>query len=596
VVLGALLHDVGKFLHRGDGEYKCAHEEASSRFVEKFSSTGRLNNNKLYQIELVEFLVKHHNPTLLKKEDVLKDPYVLNHAAKSQRIWELLKVIRRADSYSCAERYTKKLEKMSFGDKRAPLDSIFSILNLTGKDSGEKEHCKYHVEILNPMRSFPDLINELPENEIPLLIEDFEKNIPDFSALESFDDVITVWLNLLEKYTWAVPSDTRYETSDVSLFDHLKSSAAIAACLYRRHLYSIDELKKMGRKKEFIFVGGDFSGIQDYIFDITNIGSGGASKRLRARSFFITLFSEATIHKILHSIGLPLLCNLFFAGGKFLLLAPNLEEVEVALQEVKQEIEKEIHKKFFSQFSFLMSWKAIEAFKEEFKIHNFFKVADEMFHQLETEKSLKSRTALLDNDGKWNLNAFKASRLYESYQGNGDCKICGKGPAINKDPETGTVESCDICHNDKFLIGQQLPKTNYVAFGKGYFESASSGKKIVIFDPVVSSNGDKREGYYVELSKKFNRSEEHYLTYQIGEDEKETGIFLNKYVANHVPVDKDENIASFEDISELSRWRKDDKEYGSDLLGVLKADIDNLGLLFSKGIKKSPKDKDLEDV
>ena len=599
VILASLLHDIGKFLHRGDGEYVCSHEEASYRFVEKYnSSAGKLKNDDLYEIELIKVLVRYHHS---KKDDVFSDSCFSDKSDnEKERVWKLLKVVKDADSYSCAERYTEELEEMSFGGKRAPLDSIFSILNLTGKDSGEKEHCKYHVESLNPMRSFPDSITKLPKNEIPLLIGDFEKNIPDFPALKSFDDVITVWLNLLEKYTWAIPSDTRYETSDVSLYDHLKSSAAIAACLYKRHKLSIEELKRMKRTDEFIFVGGDFSGIQNYIFDITNIGSGGASKRLRARSFFITLFSEVTIHKILHSIGLPLLCNLFSAGGKFLLLAPNLEEVEAALQEVKQEIEKEIHERFFSQFSFLMSWKTIRAFKEEFKIHNFFKVANEMFHQLETEKVSKVQTALLDENGRWNPDAFKATGLYESYQDTGDCKICSKGPAINKDPETGVVDSCDICRRDKFLIGQELPKSNYVALGKGYFEPTNSGEKIVVFKPTISSNGDKREGYYVELSKKFNKSKEHYLTYQIGEDEKETGIFLKKYFANHVPVDEAGSIKSFEDISALSRWRKDngdDKEYGSDLLGVLKADIDNLGLLFNKGLQKPAKgESGLEDV
>ena len=37
VVLAALLHDIGKFLHRGSDKYHGSHEEASSEFINKFS-------------------------------------------------------------------------------------------------------------------------------------------------------------------------------------------------------------------------------------------------------------------------------------------------------------------------------------------------------------------------------------------------------------------------------------------------------------------------------------------------------------------------------------------------------------------------------
>ncbi len=37
VILAALLHDIGKFLHRGSAkEYQVSHPEASGMFLEKF--------------------------------------------------------------------------------------------------------------------------------------------------------------------------------------------------------------------------------------------------------------------------------------------------------------------------------------------------------------------------------------------------------------------------------------------------------------------------------------------------------------------------------------------------------------------------------
>ncbi len=69
VVLAALLHDIGKFLHRGDGEYKGSHEEASFKFITKHKA--KLRNNA-YDIDLVAILAKFHGSG---REETLKDQY-----------------------------------------------------------------------------------------------------------------------------------------------------------------------------------------------------------------------------------------------------------------------------------------------------------------------------------------------------------------------------------------------------------------------------------------------------------------------------------------------------------------------------------------
>lgn len=46
---------------------------------------------------------------------------------------------------------------------------------------------------------------------------------------------LSTLLAILRKFTWAIPSDTRRNIiPDVSLYDHLKTTAAITACLMRR--------------------------------------------------------------------------------------------------------------------------------------------------------------------------------------------------------------------------------------------------------------------------------------------------------------------------------------------------------------------------
>ena len=550
VVLAALLHDIGKFLHRGDGEYKGTHEEASFKFISKHKDKLK---NEAYDIDLVAILAKCHGSG---KEATLKDQYFNNlELDKKEKIWKLIKIVIDADCYSCSERDTEQQRRKDVELSKAPLDSIFSIINLGTTNPTEENNLRYTVKILEPLSAFPEPVKALDKDNLRKCIIEFEKNIPDFSRFKFFDDILNQWLNLLEKYTWAVPSDTRYEFSDISLFDHLRSSAAIAACLYKRHIEDIEAKNRLKRKYEFVLIGGDFSGIQNYIFDITNRGSGGASKRLRARSFFITLFSEVTIHKILHELQLPFVCNIFSAGGKFLLIAPNLEGIEDILQTAKNEIDIELHAKYFNQFSFLMTWKEIRVFRDEMKIFDFFKLADEMFYRLESEKVKKSQSVFM-NQGKWHSNSFKADRLYGSYEGTVDCKICGKGPAIHKNPDTGQLESCDICNRDE-LIGQVLPRTNFIAFGREVHQKAADSK-IVFFNPLEAGDGLKA-GYFVELLRDYKESDSYYLVQKIGKGGNKPVFSVNKYYANYVPLNDENQILTFEDISKKSRWNKDDK-------------------------------------
>lgn len=589
VILAALLHDVGKLLHRGDAGYEGTHQNASYDFIENLGS--KLRNDTLYDLELMKVIVKHHHS---RKPVTLEDPHFkgMNEDEK-KRVWKLITIVKRADTYSCAERDLDQQRRREVELRKAPLDSIFSFVNLETKEQKEKDRNKekYNLETFKPLSSFPSAINALTDKEINDLIGQFTNAIPDFSGFKSFDDVLNKWLNILEKYMWAVPSDTRYETSDVSLYDHLRSTAAIAACLYKRHIVAIEEGKKLDRTNEFIFIGGDFSGIQDYIFDITNRGSGGAAKRLRARSFFISVFSEATIHKILHSLELPIVCNLFSSGGKFLMLAPNVEGMERALWNVKKEIEREIHKTYFSQFSFLMAWLPIKGFKEKFKVYNFFDIADDMFHLLETEKARKSLNALLDGAENWNERAFVADEMYEEYQAHGACSICGRGPATHEEKERNeeeeAVRCCFTCYRDK-LMGQRLPKAEFVAFGRGEVskEDEDEGRKIVIFHK--QENDGRQKDYYAEFLDSWKESDDFYLIYDIGQQgdsaNKNRLIPLNKYYANYVPA-SEKGVLSFEDIAGCSSWMNGDKKFGSSLIGVLKADVDNLGLIFSKGFE-----------
>lgn len=514
----------------------------------------------------------------------------------------MVKLIERADNYSCRERIHEALHRRP----KAPLTSIFSTINIIEDNIEDGSKWRYGLNKIHPLTSFPEKNrDELSHQEMIDYYKIFKREIPDVSQYNEVNDIINVYIEFFEKYTWCIPSDTRYSVKDISLYDHIRTTTAIAACLYKVHQRRIQTHKNYPKKEEFMFIAGDFSGIQNYIFDITNKGSGGASKRLRARSFFISIFCETAIHKILDNLELPRVCNLFSAGGKFLLIAPNINGIKEKLESVKADIAYEIHQYYFNQFSFLMTWKPFVRYEKEARIFDFCKIADDMFHLLEIEKIQSSQSVFFSNEDDehgenkkvWNHAAFSLSDdEFQKYAENGDCSICGKGPGefserSGTEENPVTIHVCRVCHMNK-EIGEILPKKQFVCFGKGK-GGTNKIKRITLFH-----ENDNDEAYYVDLSDELTASDDYYLIWNLNNDKKGITIdrwpLVRKNLANHVLTNEDGSVVSFEDLARRSRWKntKDSREYGSDFLGVLKADVDNLGLVFSKGFDTPERPRD----
>lgn len=181
--------------------------------------------------------------------------------------------------------------------------------------------------------------------EYEKLLEGFEKELEviDFNNL-SPDGVINTLYFLFLKYLWCVPSAVYKDEPDISLFDHLKTTAAIAGCLYIYHQEYPNKLIDI-ESPAFLLVGGDISGIQAYIFDVLT-QEGKVAKRLRARSLFVQIISEIATHRIIHKFGFPL-CNIISsAGGNFYVLLPNSQDAKEKLQELQAEFDKMKKKDF----------------------------------------------------------------------------------------------------------------------------------------------------------------------------------------------------------------------------------------------------------
>jgi CRISPR-associated protein Csm1 len=154
---------------------------------------------------------------------------------------------------------------------------------------------------------------------------------------------VDAMLGLSERLLHSVPS-SRYwkERPDVGLFDHSRVVAAFAACL------GADTDPSTPRRTvtpQFRLLSLALGGIQDFIFrsvpPVDAVGGSGRrrAKLLRARSFYVSVLSFLSALRILDALGLPLTNLVFHAGGRSILLLPSgvehTQRVDEALAWVK---------------------------------------------------------------------------------------------------------------------------------------------------------------------------------------------------------------------------------------------------------------------
>lgn len=224
--------------------------------------------------------------------------------------------------------------------------------------------------------------------------------------LDHFD---TAWLT----FAHAIPSATAsVSQQDVSLYDHSKTSAALAVALWRWHQSegstdaAATERMKGGEDwntEKILLIQGDFFGIQDFIFADGSQTRKDAARLLRGRSFQVSIFTELAALKVLDALALPPTSQITNAAGKFLIVAPNTAEARSQLEAVRKEINA-----WFLQHSFGLAGMGLVAkaaccndFLDTKPSHRFKALMDGLFADLERAKLQRfdltgSSTAVFD--------------------------------------------------------------------------------------------------------------------------------------------------------------------------------------------------------
>jgi len=238
--------------------------------------------------------------------------------------------------------------------------SLFEQIRLDDKPqklSAKDLNWRYPLLALSPTSIFPQLREKCePGTDGPAqaqykaLWQDFLTALQSIPAshrsnwplwLDHFD---TAWLT----FTHAIPAATAFGTKpEVSLYDHSKTTAALATALWRWHeaqgqtdASAAAALRDRSdwHTDKLLLIQGDFFGIQDFIFAEGSQTNKAAAKLLRGRSFQVSLFTELAALKVLDALSLPPTSQITNAAGKFLIVAPNTPEINAQLLQVRTEI------------------------------------------------------------------------------------------------------------------------------------------------------------------------------------------------------------------------------------------------------------------
>lgn len=217
-----------------------------------------------------ESLIRHHSDLFARYIDVELTCSLLHKADNN--------VLMRASALS-------KLEiAPASADSVYNLQSVFCRLDVNKhEDTLEKYYpcCPLSLTALFPNSP----CQRLTDNILDPLNQELEavaQNPP-----KSSDDFFILLDTLFKKHLWAVPAG-RGTGIDISLYDKMRASAAIAVCLEQTD----------NESEPFLLLAADFSGIQNYIFTVARTSVKGVSKRLRARSFLVDVMIQSLAYQI----------------------------------------------------------------------------------------------------------------------------------------------------------------------------------------------------------------------------------------------------------------------------------------------------------
>lgn len=500
VALAAYLHDLGKFAERAridvTPDALHAHKE---QYCPWHSSDPSGNNGYHTHVHaaytaLAFDLIERHAPALIQGDmtpfvsqaqlqagagagggdtDSLINAAAAHHKPQTFLQWVIATADRVASGFEreTFERYNAAKDENPTGRNhyQARLLSLLEQIRLsdaTPAPSTQSLQWRYPLRALSPQALFPmprekcePAQDEPAQREYAALWAQFLEALKDIPSshrhswplwLDHFD---TAWLT----FTHAIPAATAFGTKpEVSLYDHSKTTAALAVALWRWHhehgrtdATAAAQLRDRSDwdTEKLLLIQGDFFGIQDFIFADGSQTRKDAARLLRGRSFQVSLFTELAALKVLEALDLPPTSQIINAAGKFLIVAPHTAQARQALMRVQDELNQWFLRHSFGLAGLGLASKAASCndFLDTKPTHRFKALMAALFADLEKAKL-----------HRFGLTAADAPTVFELSYPLGVCAYNDRLPADRQDP--GEQHASAALSRDQIALGKGLSR------------------------------------------------------------------------------------------------------------------------------------------
>lgn len=603
VVLAALLHDIGKLYQRAAphplrpevrertvailplksgkdgpaGIYTHWHALWTDSFFDWAESEGSHWPEGVDRRWVRDLAVHHHNPLQAYPRDPGRlTTWLVTLADRLASGAER----KPADEAKETEAAATAGETSRTAFRRTPLRAQMATIRLK---SGARNEClpasllpaELSAQALLPRR---DLKGADVEQSYAALWQAFQEGWSSLAATpgqrpEDFEEGL---LALLERTTWAVPSST-VDEPDISLHDHSRAVAAFAAALYHHHRDELTDEAALrdGRRAKFRFLVGDLSGLQATLFRLASESVDGLNRILRGRSARFGLIADAAARQALAEFDMPFSAALQTAGGRFLLLLPDLGEEEMARRRdsLRATFDEWLASQYFGDLGLGL------ALSEPFAPHDLTARPEEADRAPAEKRAgiVRDRLRLAVETAKLRqLEGPAEQAVFKVDYPAGACAACGMRPALDDDDRR--CAACAAEHE----IGQELPHAQAVVVRRA--PDARSG--ILGLDYTVSRQPEKNPASGWRLPGPDDdgafpvarRSGRAYVAL-VGADELDAIHELE----DHGDV-KEGNIKTFAFLASKSVEEVDRQRFGREMLALLKADVDRLGQIFTRGL------------
>lgn len=521
VIAGALLHDVGKLCHRNGASG--THSQSGCEFLK--TAIGITD-------EAVLNCVRYHHADVLKSAKLQSDDPAY--------------IVYIADNIAAAADRREASSPQAGFDRSKPLASVFNLLN---QNHGCMNFAGMLLDGSDSSINYPSERNTVIPQEF--YSQAIAKLTTTLRALQWSEPWINSLLTTLESVASFVPSSTsNNEVADISLYDHSKITAAVASCI-QQYLDGEHDLRgrlfghaeDFYKEEAFLLHSLDISGIQKFIYTIT---SAGALKSLRARSFYLEILMEHVIDEILSRLSLSRANLLYSGGGHCYMLLPNTKQVK---DDIKQ-AECEINSWFIDNFdvALYIASGSVEcsALDLENKPNGSF---SELYRKVSAAIS-ESKSKRYSPDELKRLNS-------KPHNGTRECVICHRTGKLDSESRCATCASLvnlssGIIKNDFFVI---LDENSRILDSHGHI-GLPFGAALACADESFAKKCIQDPSYRRLYSK--------------------NAAYTGSFVATHLWV----GDYSAKDLNEYAS-----SAGGIERIGVLRADVDNLGSTFAFGFR-----------